>query len=492
MRAGLTLEGVRWAFTTGTAANWHPLTWLSHMLDVSLFGVSPGPHHLVNLLFHTASTLILFLVLHRTTASVWRSAFVAAVFALHPLRVESVAWVAERKDVLSTLFWMLTMATYGGYCRHSSRMRMAVVAGVFALGLMAKPMLVTLPFVLVLLDLWPLQRWSIAELRTIVPMLKEKLPLFVLSAASSVATVLAQSSGGAMAGLQAVPIGLRLENALVSSVTYLRKLIWPADLNLLYSLPDHISASELAVTALVLITITVVAFRSAKARPYLLVGWLWYLGTLVPVSGVMQVGVQAMADRYTYVPMIGIAIMLAWLPSQSLMRSVAARTTISVVAGAAVVAMIIATQNRLPVWRNNVTLFTSATMRTMGVDEYTAHLTLGATLLEQARFEEARAHYQEASTLRPQSSEAMYGVGLSYLNAGRSADAIGPLQAAVQLAPEDTGRRNDLAVSYVRAGRIDDAIREYKRLTELRPDEPRFAQALTVLLARRRTSLPRP
>jgi protein O-mannosyl-transferase len=487
VRAGLTLDGVQWAFTTGTAANWHPLTWLSHMLDVSLFGVAPGPHHLVNLLFHTASTLILFLVLHRMTSSVWRSAFVAAAFALHPLRVESVAWVAERKDVLSAFFWMLTMAAYAGYCRQPSRRRMAGVAVVLVLGLMAKPMLVTLPFVLLLLDLWPLERWSLNNRGALGPLIKEKLPLLMLSAASSVATVVAQSSGGAMAGLQAVPLGLRLENALLSSVAYLRKMIWPADLNLLYPLPDEITSAQLAIAALVLLTISVVALKSAKSRPYLLVGWLWYLGTLLPVSGVIQVGVQAMADRYTYIPTIGVAIMVAWLPVPAMLRSSAARTVVPVVAGAAVIAMAVATYNRLPVWRNNVTLFTDATMRTMNLDEYSAHLTLGATLLEQHRFEEARAHYEAAKTLRPGSSDALYGIGLSYLNAGRPGDAIGPLEEAVQLVPDDPGRRNDLAVAYVRSERVDDAIREYRRLSAQVPSEFRFSRALEALLARRRT-----
>jgi protein O-mannosyl-transferase len=488
VRAGLTLEGVRWAFATNTAAHWHPLTWLSHMLDVSMFGVASGPHHVVNLLLHMGSTVILFLLLHRLTASPWRSAFVAAVFALHPLRVESVAWVAERKDVLSTFFWMLTTAAYVSYCRHQSRTRMAAVAGFFVLGLLSKAMLVTLPFVLVLLDLWPLERWSIAKPRTIVPMLKEKLPLFALSAASSVATVVAaRSNGEALAGLQELPLGLRLANAVISALAYLRKMFWPTDLNLLYALPDEITSAQLAGAALVLLTITVVVFRSARSRPYLLVGWLWYLGTLVPVSGLMQLGAQAMADRYTYIPMIGIALMVAWLPSPSMMRSTFARTSISVAAGLAVVSMIVATSNRLPVWRNNVTLFTAATMQTMNVDEYGAHLSLGATLMGQQRFEEARAHYEAANALQPKSSEALYGIGLSYLNAGRAADAIRSLEQAVALAPDDPGRRNDLAVAYVRSERIDDAIREYRRLTAQVPGEPRFSGALSALLARRRT-----
>src|SRR5688572_25774403 len=487
VRAGLTLDGVRWAFTTGTAANWHPLTWLSHMLDVSLFGVAPGPHHIVNLVLHVTSTLLLFLVLNRMTQSPWRSGFVAAVFALHPLHVESVAWVAERKDVLSGCFWMLTMAAYAGYVDRPSRMRLAAVSGMFAVGLMAKPMLVTLPCALLLLDLWPLRRWSPLKPGGLLPLVKEKLPLFVLTAASSLITVIVQSFGGAVAGLQAVPLGLRVENAITSATTYLIKMVWPVDLSVLYSLPDRVAPSHLAGSLLVLITISVLAFRSVSTRPFLLVGWLWYLGTLVPVSGIVQVGVQAMADRYTYIPIIGIAIMVAWVPAPSMMRSRTARSVVAVADAAVVVEMAAMTRTRLPVWQNNVTLFTEATMQTMGVDEYGAHLSLGATLLQQKRFDEARAHYQQASALRPKSADAAYGLGLSFLHAGRTAEAILPLEEAVGLAPEDPDRRSDLAISYVRANRIDDAIREYRRLTALRPNEPRFAQALSVLLARRQT-----
>jgi hypothetical protein len=309
----------------------------------------------------------------------------------------------------------------------------------------------------------------------------------VLAAASSLITIVVQSRGGAMAGLQTVPLGLRVENAITSSTAYLSKMIWPVDLSLLYSLPDRVPTSQLAVSLLVLAAITALAFRSISTRPFMLVGWLWYLGTLVPVSGIIQVGVQGMADRYTYLPMIGIAIMVAWAPGPSLVRSSAARAIVAAAGLALVLTMAAMTRAQLPVWQNNVTLFTAATMHTMGVDEYGAHLSLGAALLQQKRFDEARTHYQRANDLRPKSAEATYGLGLAYLHAGRTAEAIGPLEEAVGLAPDDPDRRNDLAVSYVRANRIDDAIREYRRLAALRPDEPRFAQALTALLARRKT-----
>jgi len=488
VRAGLTIEGVTWALTTGTATNWHPLTWWSHMLDVSLFGVTPGPHHVVNVVLHIVSALLLFWLLTSLTGAEWRSGFVAAVFALHPLHVESVAWVAERKDVLSACFWMLTLLAYVRYTRQPSRVRMVVVALVFALGLMAKPMLVTLPAVMLLIDVWPLRRGSWSARSTLVPLAKEKLPLLVLSAASSVITVIAQSSGGAMAGLQTVPLSLRLENAVVSAATYLVKTVWPVNLSVLYPLPDQVATSNVVGALVALMIITAVAMRSAGTRPWLIVGWLWYLGSLVPVSGVVQVGMQAMADRYTYIPMIGISLVVAWTPSASMMRSTSVRFATAIIGVVLVMAMMVTTRAQVAVWQNNVTLFTRATMLTMGVDEYAAHMSLGATLMQQQRFDEARAHYSAAATLRIDSAEAVYGVGLAFLHAGRVAESIGPLERAAALVPDDPDRRNDLAVAYVRSNRIDDAIREYRRLAALRPNEPRFAQALAALLARRQTT----
>jgi hypothetical protein len=347
---GITMEAMRWAFTTGYVANWHPLTWMSHMLDVQLFGLRPRWHHLTNLLFHIANTLLLFFVLHRMTKAVWKSAFVAALFALHPLHVESVAWVAERKDVLSTFFWMLTMGVYVHYAEHPRLRSYLPVITFFALGLMAKPMLVTLPFVLLLLDYWPLQHFEVTcvqefctgvnkfvpankrngkstvvrtvqammkeqkpadhkyQWASIRPLLLEKTPLFGLAALSSIATFIAQQKGGAVKG---ATLGVRVSNAFVSYIIYFGKTVWPSGLAVYYPHPGLRPPREVAGAVLLLVAVTSTVILTAKISPYLAVGWLWFAGTLVPVIGIVQVGTQAMADRYTYIPLIGLFIMAA-------------------------------------------------------------------------------------------------------------------------------------------------------------------------------------
>ncbi len=365
---GITAGALSWAFTTGHAANWHPLTWISHMLDVRLFGLNPHGHHLISLLLHIANTLLLFFVLHRMTKATWKSAFVAALFAVHPLHVESVAWVAERKDVLSTFFWMLTMCAYVYYAEQPRVKSYLAVFAFFALGLMAKPMLVTLPFVLLLLDYWPLQRLRAAGSReqeassenqnpslerkplsanktkgksgkkrtgpgvaepsvarttsssspiglssagpeAISPpssvlrfLLLEKTPLFALAVVSSTAAFIAQKKGGSVASLEAIPAGTRIANALVSYIVYIRKMVWPADLAMYYPYPGPLSIWHALGASLLLAALTFAVIRRAKSFPYLAVGWLWFAGTLVPVIGIVQIGNQAMADRYTYSP----------------------------------------------------------------------------------------------------------------------------------------------------------------------------------------------
>jgi hypothetical protein len=324
--AGLTAAGLRWALTTGDQANWHPLTWLSHMLDVQLFGVNAGYHHLTSLAIHTLNTLLLFFLLARTTAALGRSACVAAMFAVHPLHVESVAWIAERKDVLSTFFWLLTMGAYVWYARAPGRWRYAAVVAGLVLGLMSKPMLVTLPFVLLLLDVWPVGRFSLAggqpgsrhadaraaRARTALALVREKIPLFILAACSIVITLLVQARGGAVRSIEILPIGVRVDNALTSYVMYLAKAVWPSGLAVFYPYNTSIHFGQWCGALAILAAITWLVIRARRSRPYLLVGWLWYLGTLVPVIGLVQVGTQSMADRYTYVPLIGVFVMGVW------------------------------------------------------------------------------------------------------------------------------------------------------------------------------------
>lgn len=329
VKAGLTTQSIIWAFTTTHASNWHPLTWLSHMLDISLFGLNPGWHHLTNLLFHIANTLLLFLILRGMTEEFWKSAFVAALFALHPLHVESVAWIAERKDVLSTFFWMLTILAYAYYVKHPVLRRYLFVLFSFLLGLMSKPMLVTLPFVLLLLDYWPLGRFQMEESgitrnpkkhkskhpeyqkSIALRLVREKTPFFVLAGFSSIITFIAQQHGGTVRSLEFLPVKTRVANALISYVAYIGKMIWPFNLAVLYPHPGTtLPMWQTILAGLFLLFISYLVIRKVKKLPYLSIGWFWYVGTLVPVIGLVQVGAQSMADRYTYIPLIGLFIRL--------------------------------------------------------------------------------------------------------------------------------------------------------------------------------------
>lgn len=481
---GLTANGVMWALTESHSANWHPLTWISHMADVSLFGMNAGAHHVVNVVLHALCAAILLLVLTWWTAAPWRSAFVAAVFALHPLHVESVAWIAERKDVLSGFFFMLTLAAYAFYVDRPSRRRFALVAVAFACGLMAKPMLVSLPIVLLLIDRWPLQRWGGSRGRSIWPLVREKWILIALALISSVVTIAAQQAGGAVATIQGIPITQRLATAVVGTFSYLIKMVWPANLSIIYPLTDVASFPSLAPAVLVLVGLTFITYRLAKTWPAPFVGWLWYLVMLIPVSGIVQVGLQTIADRYTYLPMIGISIMVVWAIPPQISLPVGVRVAAGVAALAACGAMAMATRAHLPVWRDNVTLWTHATMVTLKVDEYEAHLALGRQLGGERRFDEARRHYELAAALRPDAADPLSGLGLTFALQNKFDEAIRHFQSGVERAPGDIEARRHLANAYVQAGHIEDAIREYRRLVALKPDEPRYAAALAELLKR--------
>jgi len=456
VRDGITADGVRWAFTSIEAANWFPVTRLSHMLDVQLFGLRSGWHHLVNVLIHALAALLLFAFLNRATQARWPSALVAFLFALHPLHVESVAWVAERKDVLSAFFWFLALWAYVG-----GRKLLVLVA--FGLGLMAKPMIVTLPFVLLLVDVWPLRRPRTPAL------LWEKLPLFALSAAAAIATYLVQRGSGAVRALDAFPIGLRIENALVTYVVYMARMIWPARLAVFYPYPAEVPLWQAALAGLVLAGISVLVVRCLRDRPYLAVGWFWYLGTLVPVIGLVQVGAQARADRYMYVPMVGLAIMLAWgLVGQAL--SPANRA----VAAACVAACVALTWLQVGYWRSSETLFRHALDVTAG--NYLAHHNLGVALAEEpVRLPEAIAQYEAALAIKPDYARARTDLGNALSKTGRLQDAVAQYQAAIRLEPDAAIPHNNLgnALSQI-PGRLPEAIAEYQAALRI---EPNYAEA---------------
>ena len=425
---GVNSEGIRWAFSTFETSNWHPLTWISHMLDVSLFDMEPLGHHLTSVLLHLANTLLLFWVLCRLTKSSWRSGFVAALFAIHPLHVESVAWVSERKDVLSTFFWMLTMLAYVRYVEKPTFERQLLVIIPYGLGLLAKPMLVTLPLMLLLLDYWPLRRMNLfreKSLKNATSMLRlflEKLPLFVLSAASCFMTYRAQTAGHAVAQEGLLPLGVRIANALVSYVSYIAKTFWPARLAGFYPHPDKtIPGWQVIGSALIMIAVTILVIRALRSRPHLAVGWLWYVGTLVPVIGLIQVGSQAMADRYTYIPLIGLSVAVTWLVPELLRPISPSPRLLVAIAGAVILALAAAAWVQVGYWHDDYALSRRAIAVTK--DNYTMHQFLGFAYQMDGKYDEAVREYKEVVRILPTMVHPHNNLALIYYRQGRFADA---------------------------------------------------------------------
>lgn len=468
---GLTRTGVVWAFTTTTAANWHPLTWLSLMLDASLGGADPRIFHATNLVLHLANTLLLFDLLRRTTARAWPSALAAALFAVHPLHVESVAWVVERKDLLSTLFGLLAVSAYVRHVERPGWKTYALIATSYTASLMAKPMLVTLPFLLILFDVWPLRR---------APNLREKVPLFVLSAGSCVATLAAQRAGGAVEALSAVPVATRMSNSVLSYATYLTKAIWPTSLGVFYPLSAHgAPIGKVAVSLLVLASITAAAVALRKRVPYLFVGWLWYVISLVPVIGWIQVGAQAMADRYTYVPLIGIFIIAAFGLAELGTRR---KPLASAAGAAAVLALTLVTRAQVGYWADTSKLFTHALAVTS--DNWMAHDVLGQDLAARGRTDEAIAHFRAAVSSKPDYGSALLDLGIALDKSGRSAEAAGIFERALRVNPQSAAAHLGAANALAASGRLDAAIGHYREVVRLLPGSAQAHHSLAVALAR--------
>jgi Tfp pilus assembly protein PilF len=476
---GITIDGTRWAFTTGHVGNWHPLTWLSHMLDVQLFGLQPQWHHLTNLLFHIANTVLLFLVLYRMTKAQWESAFVAALFALHPLHVESVAWVAERKDVLSSFFWMLTMGAYCYYVERPNFRRYLVVVLFFALGLMAKPMLVTLPFVLLLLDYWPLQRFlqnksdqkintvtdSRHQLALILPLLYEKIPLFILTALSSIVTYLFQQKLGAV--LSFMPLSDRISNAVISYITYLGKTIWPNDLAVLYPYPGLLPTWETVGAALLLIVVSIAVIWKAKKFPYLMTGWLWYVGTLVPVIGIVQVGLQARADRYTYLPLIGLFIMVTWGISELSKNWRHRKEVLSSSSAVILICFSIVTWTQVAYWQNSITLNEHALKVT--ANNFIVYNNCGIAYSNLGNYSQAIADYDKAIEIRPNYTEAYYNRGISYWHLGNKIQALRDFDRAIEINPNFAEIYYARGNVYAALGNYRQALRDFDMAIEINP-----------------------
>src|SRR5437867_10829472 len=467
---GVTLAGLAWAFTTFHAGNWHPLTWIAHMIDSQLFGMIAGGHLLVSALIHAANTLMLFCVLLRTTHARWSSALVAALFALHPLHVESVAWAAERKDTLSTFFGLLSLIAYVRYAEAPSIRRYASVAIILALGLMAKPMLVTWPFVLLLLDYWPLGRFNFTSRREVAtklwPLVREKLPLFALVAASAVVTSVAQSHGGGVRTFTEFPVALRLSNALVSYAKYVLLAFWPNDLAVYYPFPDAgIPAWQIIGAALLLIGITAFCLFQWKIRPYLVVGWLWFLGTLVPVIGLVQVGRQAMADRYFYIPSIGLFIALVFGLADIAERRRVAPWLSAAIANVVLLVLATLTNAQIHRWNDSITLFKHAL--TVAPSNVIAEKNLGLAMHKTGQLDEAAAHFEKALQIQPNDYTALLTMGVTRFYQGRVPEAIEYAQAAIRSEADGSKAHDLLGMALAKQNRNDAALDEVRRASEL-------------------------
>jgi Tfp pilus assembly protein PilF len=510
IQSGITMEGLRWAFTAGYAGNWHPLTWISHMLDIQFFGLNPKWHHLTNLLFHAANVLLLFTVLHRMTKALWQSAFVAALFALHPLHVESVAWVAERKDVLSTFFWMLTLIAYQYYAKRPHFKSYLVVIALFFLGLTAKPMVASLPFVLLLLDYWPLERFGGSESiramgagasgsspvrkdkgkrgkgtpafsgdrgrpanskfgwTTIRPLVLEKIPLFALAALSCVVTYIVQKKGGAFAPSEIYTPTIRIENALVSYILYIAKTIWPNKLAVFYPHPGSLPLWQVLGAFVLVVATTAAVFGTARRFPYLPVGWLWFTGTLVPVIGIVQVGGQALADRYMYIPSIGLFVMIAWGIAEFFRKQTKAREVLAVLAAVSLLCLFLLTWKQDGYWRDNVSLFDHALDVTE--NNFAIYNNRGGVYEELGNHKQAIADFDRAIGINPNSAPAFNNRGNAWYSLGNYTQAVEDFTRAIQISPGYAEAYNNRGIVYSSMDNYIRAIEDFDRAIEIKPE----------------------
>ena len=482
--SGLNLENIKWAFTSTYATNWHPLTWISHMMDVSIFGMKPGMHHLTNVIFHILNSILLLIVLNQMTGALWRSAAVAVLFALHPLHVESVAWIAERKDVLSTFFWMLTMLSYYRYVGSRTIPKYLLMLLFFGLGLMAKPMLVTLPFVLLLLDFWPLKReelylannGSLAELslwpkinpRGILRLILEKVPLMIMALAASGVTFYAQSVGGSVNSLERVSFASRIQNVIISYVAYLWKMVWPLNLAVFYPYPKLFNMLAVVMCLWLLFAITVIVVMSMRRLPYLFTGWFWYLGTMVPVIGIVQVGSQSMADRYTYIPLIGIFVMLTWGIPELLDKWQFKKIALATLIGIVIPILIVCSWMQVGYWKNSNTLFEHALNVTVNND--VAHYSLAKDFIDHGEFDDALKHCTEALKINPYNSHANNIMGLVLKKRGEISKAISYYSKAIQIDSNYVDAYNNLGSAFIDQGKNNEAVRQFSKAIAIEPE----------------------
>jgi Flp pilus assembly protein TadD len=481
---GLSKDSISWAFTSSFIGYWQPLTWLSLMLDCQLFGPDPGLIHLVNVFLHLANTLLLFYVLKKMTGSLWASAFVAAAFAIHPMHVESVAWIAERKDVLSTFFLLLTLTAYTGYAKRPTAFRYLASLVLFAIGLMAKPMLVTLPLVLLLLDYWPLNRFMAhtpvpggpeaasappAHKQSISRCLLEKIPFVVLSVAASVITFLTQEAGGIIYDTNTVPLADRVGNAFLSYVKYLGKLFWPENLAIAYPFDaGGLVFWQVVLSIVLLIVITFPVIRFGRNRKYLTVGWFWFIGTLVPVIGLIQFTGSSYADRFTYIPYIGLFIMIAWGVTDLLSKWRHRQKVLGPAMLTVIAVLGVLSYKQVGYWKNNFTLFSRAIEVTQ--NNVVAYDELGNAYLSSGRYQEAAETYKQVIKIKPDNAKAYNNLGIVYFSVGGYQDAIEAYQQAIKVKPDYSGAYNNLGAAYFAIGSYQDALESCRQAINVQPD----------------------
>jgi protein O-mannosyl-transferase len=477
---GITLVGIKWAFTSVYVSNWHPLTWISHMLDVQVFGMRPGLHHFTNVFIHIINTMLLFMLFKNMTGAVWRSAAVAALFALHPIHVESVAWISERKDVLSTFFWILTVTAYIWYIKQRSLQRYLVVVISYILGLISKPMLVTLPFVLLLLDFWPLRRFEedgpigdksslrhLVSVNKFATLVREKTPLIALAVISSGITFYAQNSGGSVVSQEIIPPATRMINAIISYVTYLEKMLWPLKLAAYYPYSQAFQPLIVIACASILLVITALVLLFVRYLPYLAVGWFWYIGTLIPVIGIIQVGDQSMADRYTYIPLIGVFLMVVWGLRDLLRKWHYGKISLGSSFALIIIPLMWTTWVQIGYWKNSETLFRH-TLDIAG-NNYFAHFNLAVALYDKGDIDGAIEHYKEALQANPYHASSHKNLGNLLFLKGNIDEAIGHYISALKINKDDAGGYYNLGTVYYKKGNLKKAIEYFQLAIDKNP-----------------------
>ncbi len=490
VKTGLNLDNIRWALTTTHAANWHPITWLSHMADCQIYGLNTKGHHLTSVTLHILNSVLLFLILRRMTGAFWNSVFVSFLFALHPLHVESVAWIAERKDVLSTFFFMLTLMAYNRYVMQPGLRRYLLVFITFAMGLMTKPMLVTLPFVLVLLDYWPLRRnlnnnsvstsdntsHKLSSLRLII----EKIPFMVLSIASCIVTLYVQNAGDAVSDLQSVRFILRIENAILAYSWYIEKTIIPLNLTVFYPFTSNMAMWKIIVATLLLGGISLIVYLKKNSSPFLVLGWLWFVCTLVPVIGLVKVGSQAMADRYSYIPIIGLFIMMTWSISQIILHFRCNKIIVTCTAVVVLMILSVLSWQQTCYWKNSITLYEHTLKYTH--DNHIAHNNMGAALETEGKLKEATNHYGEAIRIKPYITKYHDNLGFILMRQGKFEESVVQFLETLKREPNNAMAHYNVGLSLAKLTRLDEAENQYNMALKLEPNNDTFHDSLGLVL----------